>query len=98
MNLTGLFLCAATLTPGQMQGRLEINCREGLENQPVLSLFGPEVESMAKVDAQGLRFSMPAGRRDTNSVGAEAQVRLRGDFEITLDYDLVAVPEPGPLL
>jgi hypothetical protein len=69
-----------------------------LENQPLLDLFGPDVESLAKPDAQGLRFILPADRPNTNVVGVESELRLRGDFEVTLGYELLAVPDPAPEL
>jgi len=82
--------------PRALAERVEFPFREGLEKQPMLRLVGPEVEPMVKVDAQGLRLTVPAKRLSGAPVGVESGVRLRGDFEITLAYELLTVPNPAP--
>ena len=53
---------------------------------------------MASAQPEGLYFKVPADRKDTGNVGVESRLRLRGDFEITLEYDLIALPNPVPKL
>jgi RNA polymerase sigma factor (sigma-70 family) len=78
--------------------RVEFKFRDGIANEPRLRLTGPEPEGIVKTDAQGLRISVPADRDDRNEVGVETPLRLRGDFEVTLDYDLFGLPDPAPEL
>ncbi len=84
--------------PRPLAERIEFPFPEGLDKQPMLRLVGPDVEPMVKVDAQGLRFTVPAERPSSFPVGVESKLRLRGDFEITLAYELLAVPDPAPEL
>lgn len=82
----------------QMAERVEIQFRDGIAKHPTLRFIGADVEPMAVVQPQGLRFNVPAGRASAGDVGIEAQQRLHGDFEITLAYELVALPKPAPKL
>jgi hypothetical protein len=41
MNWTGLLLVSAMLAPGQLNEHLSFSLRDGLDKQPMLSLFGP---------------------------------------------------------
>jgi RNA polymerase sigma factor (sigma-70 family) len=84
--------------PRELAERVVFPFRDGLDKQPMLRLVGPEVGSMAKVDDQGLRFTLPADRLSGAAVSIESRLRLRGDFEITLAYELLAVPNPAPEL
>jgi hypothetical protein len=81
---------------GGLAEHLHFTFRSGLENHPLLNLFGPDVEELAKVDAQGLRFTLPVQRANHDVVGVESPIRLRGDFELTLEYELLDVPNPAP--
>jgi hypothetical protein len=70
--------------------------REDLATYPALSLEGPDVDTVARTDAQGLRVTLPAGRGDTRPVILELPLRLRGDFDVVLGYELLAVGTPAP--
>jgi serine/threonine-protein kinase len=76
---------------------LDVQFRAGLDQKP-LHLFGPDVGQVARVDAQGLRFTLPAARDNLGMVGVELPARLGGDFEVTLGYEVLNVPNPGPPL
>jgi hypothetical protein len=78
------------------RGHVAFDFRTGLANLPALSLHGPDAETVARTDAQGLRITLPAGRGDANLVGLALSQRLRGDFDIVLEYELLAVGEPLP--
>jgi hypothetical protein len=64
----------------------------------MLRHVGVDAEAMASVQPQGLRFNVPAGRENTNDVGVESRLRLHGDFEITLDYEVLDWPNPSSKL
>jgi hypothetical protein len=82
----------------QLNERVEIQFSEGFAKHPTLRFFGPNADSMASIQPEGLRFNVPAGRKDTGNLGVESRLRLRGDFEVTLEYELLALPDPVPNL
>jgi hypothetical protein len=85
--------------PRQWPEKVDISFARGLKAYPELSLFGPEAEAVASVGPEGLRLTLPAGRevvQEAGAVGVEWQRVLRGDFEITLAYELIDLPRPGP--
>ena len=88
---------AAKIEQAQVE-RVEFRFRDGFANNPMLRLVGEDADAMAVVQPQGLRFNVPAGRKNTDYVGVESRLRLRGDFEITLAYELVGLPDPPPPL
>jgi len=82
----------------QLAERIEFQFREGISKQPTLRLFGANVGMMAFIQPGGLCFNLPNGRGNPGDVGVDARLRLRGDFEITLEYELLALPNPAPKL
>ena len=84
--------------PRPMTEYIEYQFRDGITKDPMLRFFGPGAGSMASIQPEGLQFTIPADRKDTNNVGIESKQRLRGDFEITLQYELIALPDPLPKL
>jgi hypothetical protein len=84
--------------PREFAEGIEIQLRDGIEKHPWLRLDGSDAPAIAKTDAQGLRFLVPAGRDDNGEVGVASSMRLRGDFEITMQYELLALPDPPPEL
>src|SRR5688572_3210013 len=58
--------------------------------------IGPEGEQCVKFEVQGLRITLPAGhegkREDTGVVRGFA---VKGDFEITLGYEILQEPAAG---
>src|SRR5581483_7187693 len=84
--------------PRDLPERVEYPFREGLDPQPPLRRFGPEAKALLQVDERGLRATVPDARKGNGPVGVETPLRLRGDFEITFSYELLAVSEPAPPL
>jgi serine/threonine protein kinase len=78
------------------RARAAFDFRTGIENYPALSLQGPNVDTLAKTDSQGLRVTIPGGQQDTRPVFVELNHRLRGDFDIAVGYELLAVGAPAP--
>ena len=70
--------------------------RKGLEEYPPLSLHVPDTATVVKSDAQGLRITLPGGQGDTRPVKLEVKQGLRGDFDVVLGYELLAVGAPLP--
>jgi serine/threonine protein kinase/predicted RNA-binding Zn-ribbon protein involved in translation (DUF1610 family) len=78
------------------RGHVALDLRGGIDKLAPFALYGPDAETVAKPDSQGLRITLAAGRGDVAPVGLELPVRLRGDFDIVLGYELLAVGEPLP--
>jgi serine/threonine protein kinase len=82
--------------------RVEFDLRSRLESFPALQLHkegadpDDEVLSLARTDSEGLRVTFPEGRQDTRPVALEFAQRLRGDFDIVVSYELIAVGKPVP--
>ncbi len=74
-----------------------IDLRNVLKAPTKLTFTRAEAENFAKADDQGLRITMPAIRGSSLDAGVELPTKLRGDFEITLPYELLSVPVPGPI-
>jgi hypothetical protein len=89
-----LLLCVLTPALAWTQQRVAFDFRGGPENPAPLRLFGPDVNNVTQADARSLRFTLPKGRANSDVVGADIPLRLRGDFEIVLGYELLAIDEP----
>src|SRR5690349_10228599 len=76
---------AASQDPAKQQ-HLALDLRTPVGGLADLSLYGPGVEKMARTDDEGLRFTVPAGRKDVDVVGVEWTGRLGGDFDVTAGY------------
>ena len=61
---------------------------------PSLSLFGPNAGDAVKAEVQGLRLTLPTNGRQTYGWGVVANFGMSGDFEVTADYELLAVDRP----
>ena len=70
--------------------------RRGLDTYPELTLHAPDVEDLLKTEPTGLRVNFPAGRDDQRPLRIEFTERLRGDFEIVFDGELVSAGRPLP--
>ncbi len=75
----------------------EILYRDGIKH-PYLRKYSQHGDAgeLPSSDEQGLRIALPANRENLGDIGVECLHRLRGDFEITLEYDLISVPNPAP--
>jgi hypothetical protein len=76
------------------QERLVLNFRERANSLAPFSLFGPEMEKVAKSEPQGLRITMQEGRNNPDAVGISLPFRIRGDFDVTLGFELLNVGAP----
>jgi serine/threonine protein kinase len=77
------------------QERLFFDFREPIAKLPPCTLFGPALDSVVTTDAKGLRIARPADL--TNQIiGVDVPVVLRGDFDVGLGYELLAVGAPLP--
>ncbi len=71
--------------------------RKPIDNLPGLTLLGPDAEAVTQTDARGLRINLPADRPGCEQgVGVELASRIRGDFDINLGYEILAIGAPIP--
>jgi len=61
---------------------------------PGLKMFGPDLKQVTHWDSKGLRIFLPKDRQTKGAVGIEAQFSLSGDFEVTLDYEILSADKP----
>jgi predicted RNA-binding Zn-ribbon protein involved in translation (DUF1610 family) len=64
--------------------------RQGLE------LWGQGAEDCVIFEEAGLRINLPADRQPPSPVGVELAARIRGDFDISMGYEVLAIGEPAP--
>jgi serine/threonine protein kinase len=86
----------ATLPGGGLSEQLIYDFR-GRPLPPDLVPFGPLEDRFVKVEAEGLRITLPSTRSDYVPVGFSKKLAIAGDFEISAAFDLLQadVPVPG---
>jgi hypothetical protein len=77
------------------QQHLAIDFRAGA-TLPPHTFTGDDIDSLVKRDADGLRITLAADRQHLAPVGLELPVWVRGDFDLSLGYEFLAVGEPIP--
>lgn len=65
--------------------------RTGMPAPNMMGLVGPAAHKSAKQGPEGLRIHLEDGRKATGPVGVIPKFGLRGDFSITLEYELLNV-------
>src|SRR4051812_10157336 len=91
MYSIALLLYAAAI--GQTSDLYELDLRVPPDGkQPLTWMRG--TEPFATFDGEGLRLKLPADREGSVPAGLDVSVRLHGDFEATLTYELLATPDP----
>src|SRR4051794_18965790 len=62
--------------------------RTGEVGRPQLTIFGPDAEDYIHVGPHGLRIDLPAERDKYAPTGVETRFPFRGDFEVTVRYEV----------
>ncbi len=66
------------------------------EEVPGLLTYGPEAPECVKFEPEGLRITLPLGYpRQRSGTGVVTDFGVRGDFEITLSFEILQEPRPG---
>jgi hypothetical protein len=98
-RLVALVLLIGVGTPAALgqggQRREVLDFRTPVEKLPSAELFGPDLDTVAQTDDRGLRFQLPV-QGDTGHVGVDFRPRLRGDFDVELGFEQVAIEGPVP--
>jgi hypothetical protein len=57
-------------------------------------LIGPDATSLTKFEPEGLRISLPAKRITREPIGVAPRFKIKGDFEITVSYEIINADPP----
>jgi hypothetical protein len=91
--LAGLHWAAHADDAAPARQRRTLDFRTPIENLAPVRLTGPEAAERVRTDAQGLRITLPAQRKDNREVGVELPLRIAGDFDISMGYELLELGE-----
>jgi serine/threonine protein kinase len=95
--IRGLFGQGAAPAPvAPARQHLVYDFRTRLDDLPGVKAFGPDAETLLQTDAQGLWITLPAGRPDCNNVGIDVPMTIRGDFEVDVGFELLAIGNDIP--
>jgi len=64
------------------------------ENTDDFQMIGPGVDECVKFERAGLRVTLPIGHHGNQGTGLATQFAVKGDFEITLGFELLQEPAP----
>jgi hypothetical protein len=70
--------------------------KDNPKNGQDFKLLGPDADQCVKFEPDGLRITLPAGYAgERPSTGLIVPVSVRGDFEVTVDFEVLQEPEPA---
>ena len=81
---------------GALPEQFEFGFQQDVADHPALRLSGPNARQVARNDGRGLRIQLAADRSELAGVGVDTRFRVAGDFEITLEYEILALPKESP--
>jgi DNA-directed RNA polymerase subunit RPC12/RpoP len=65
------------------------------ENLPRLKLVGSDAERRVRFESAGMHLTLPAGlKRSEGHVYLSTGMALKGDFTVTVNYEILKLPEP----
>jgi Protein of unknown function (DUF1583) len=82
------------LDTGRLTAEYHQDFRGGKFDNKTLRLVGGRAEELVTAERDGLRIRMPAGRKNPAAVGVVPRFRIRGDFEITATFTILAADNP----
>jgi hypothetical protein len=92
MTIFPTLLLLTSLT-GQLEESFQQDFAADLH--PMLELVGAEAGGVTKRQATGLLVSLSSDQAAGDDVAVSSKLRLHGDFEITLDYEIASVTKPN---
>jgi len=94
--VSGRILALLLASLGQTDKKKEFyqDFRGGGAVHHALTPFGPNRDQAIRQESRGLLIALPAKRRDARAVGLAPKFRIAGDFEITIDYEILSADEP----
>jgi len=96
-GIAGWLLAGGGAEPQKQEALRFFDFRKPIEALSPAALYGPGASAAATTDTKGLRISLPSDRSDPNlDVGVELPLRIAGNFDIDVGYELLAVGDPLP--
>jgi hypothetical protein len=68
--------------------------RGGQPPLPPLHLAGPDAAALTRPEQGGFRTTLPKDRKQADRVGLASDTRIKGDFEITVGYEILKEEQP----
>lgn len=85
----GAMVLAVAVVGGPMSDQFQHDFRGGEPLPPSLTFFGPDAARVAKPTADGLQIRYSDKRPVDSAVGILSRFGISGDFEITLEYEIL---------
>jgi hypothetical protein len=96
MALIPAALARAQDNKPKLDGEIVVSFKEGPDKLRGFERTGPDVKDLVRFDANGLRTMLPAGHPKVRpGVGVSSDVIVKGDFEITVKYEILDEPAPS---
>jgi hypothetical protein len=81
--------------PNAPKGVVRWDFRGQAPDEQLLAFVGQDAHGYCKVEAEGLRISLPAKRAQPWPIGVRASFPVKGDCEITASYELLLADRPS---
>jgi hypothetical protein len=94
MVVTSVILFAAAFPAQAPASGFEFDFRGGKPLPSELTLVGPNVGAVARLEAEGLRLTLPTDGQATSGWGVGLRFALAGDFEVTGTFELLSIAPP----
>ncbi|MCI0680966.1 MAG: DUF1583 domain-containing protein [Gemmataceae bacterium] len=91
LAVAGLFLVAF---PDGLPADFHQDFRGQAFDPQVLQIMGPEAAARIRSEPEGLRITLPAEQQRAEHVGLITTFPIKGDFEITLRYEILHADRP----
>jgi RNA polymerase sigma factor (sigma-70 family) len=86
--------------PKAAQNReFQFSLKEDMESRDGIKLMGPKAKECVRFEAAGLRITLPAGYLgERPNTGVRIATPIEGDFEATVNYEILMEPDPAELV
>src|SRR5262249_42720787 len=64
------------------------------DNLPQLRLVGPGADTCVRFEPEGMRVTLTPGHQGGRQVGLSTGIALKGDFEVTVSFEVLDLPAP----
>ncbi len=85
---------AADPYTGPLAQVFQVDFRQESFDVQSLALVGGHAEELVHAEPSGLRVQMPAGMGNPETVGIKPRFRVRGDFDISAEFEILQADKP----
>lgn len=89
-----ILICGLLAKPGLAQDEFVLDFTSDSINERFMQYIGPHARDAIKQTNRGLIIKLPTGKKGRPQVGLRPKFAIPGDFEITVEYELVDVDPP----